>query len=410
MSAYSDKKHIGGKNNSKIDSQDSVAAILAVEQMNALDIFDLGCHISDFCVKCEGDEDIEIFNQEEHIYIQVKSAEISATTFFSILDDFMDIENNNSETINYYVLLLFDNNLKVENKKIIERMDDYVQVFINNYETSEKKLKVKNELIEEFKLEDYREIIDRLRIISRPLLRSSDDTEAIFARTMRLYYSIRDAGDCIMSDLYEQLTARFAEARRQRGAVSKSELEIILNRSLCRNTYFSSLALMEGYKRIENGYIKDQELNWKLSEIARGYNLARKKLLKGWRKSHYKEVLISILAGAKSCPQCGHPMMANFYGLGGIACPDCGFSPYVTMFSFCECGEFEVIKAQPDFSAESQIKYIQEYINSRKDSLCKKCGREIFDEYFEQRIFYAPIPYPYDQQMPDEEMYKNSPY
>ena len=69
MASYSDKKKVGGKINSKIDNQDSVAAVLAVEQMNSPDIFHLGCHITDFCVKCEGDEDIEIFNTDEHIYI-----------------------------------------------------------------------------------------------------------------------------------------------------------------------------------------------------------------------------------------------------------------------------------------------------------------------------------------------------
>ncbi len=242
------------------------------------------------------------------------------------------------------------------------------------------------------------------------MLRSLNDTEAVFARSMRLYYLIRDAGDCIASELYKNLCEVFAEARRQRSFVKRSELESMLNKSFCRNTYFSLLSIMEGYKKIENGYVKDESFSRKRNELLQGFSIARKKLYKGWRKHHCKEVLKSIFVGAKNCPRCGHPMMANFYGLNGIACPDCGFSPYVTMITFCECGEFEVIKRQPDFSAENQIRYIQDYVSNRKDDVCHNCGKKIFDEYFEQRIFYAPIPYPYDDVLSDEEMYKDSPY
>ncbi|MBO4290922.1 MAG: hypothetical protein J5898_03355 [Lachnospiraceae bacterium] len=409
MASYSDKKKVGGKINSKIDNQDSVAAVLAVEQMNSPDIFHLGCHITDFCVKCEGDEDIEIFNTDEHIYIQVKSSAIGKSDFLSILADFLQIDRDETCGKNYFVLLIFDD-LIVDNKNIGERMKDYVRVYENEYESPDKVRRVREELINDFHLSDYESIIDRLRIERRPLFRSSNDTEAIFGRTMRLYYTIRDAGDRIVSQLYGDLTEKFAEARRIRGAVKKNEIETMLNRALCRNTYYSSLALMEGYKKIENGYVRDEKMAAKQKELAMGYDRARKNLLRGWRKSHFKEILLSMLRGAKPCPQCGHPMMANFYGLFGIACPDCGYSPYVTMFTFCECGEFEVIKRQPDFAAESQIQYIQDYVNQRPDSVCRKCGRELFDEYFEQRIFYAPIPYPYDQLMGDEEMYKNSPY
>ena len=61
------KKCTGGRTTSKIENQDSVAAIYALEQLHSTDIFGFCTKIVDFCIKCEGEEDIEIFNKEKHI-------------------------------------------------------------------------------------------------------------------------------------------------------------------------------------------------------------------------------------------------------------------------------------------------------------------------------------------------------
>lgn len=45
----------------------------------------------------------------------------------------------------------------------------------------------------------------------------------------------------------------------------------------------------------------------------------------------------------------------------------------------------------------------------RESDVCKLCGKKLIDEYVESRIFYAPIPYPYEKNNIDE-IYRNSRY
>ena len=141
-----------------------------------------------------------------------------------------------------------------------------------------------------------------------------------------------------------------------------------------------------------------------------GFKKAKKDIMRGWRKAYRKKMIISCIFSAKRCPQCGHPMMANMMGIFGIACPDCGFNPYVTMFMFCECGAYEVVKAQPELDDDKQIQYLKECFDGRESDVCKVCGKKLIDEYVENRIFYAPIPYPYEKIDNIDEIYKNSIY
>lgn len=409
MDNYQDKKKTGGKINSKIDNQDSYASVLAIEQLRNPDIFGFGCDLVDFCVKCEGDEDIEIFNETEHIYIQVKSNSISKNDLLSILDDFLDIDAIETKTRNCFVITVFEN-LIVDNKKIIEHIKDYREVLNNKFETQDKKLRVKKNLVDAFGLAKYDSIIDRLVIAFRPLFIDCNDTMAIFAQTLRVYYPIKGLSVETIETLYQQLISSFSSARRNRSYVTSEEIEKLVGKVLSYLSPFSGLEMLVGYKKVENGYIKSNEALEKQNSIFGGFKKAKRDIMKGWRKKHIKEVLLSLIIGAKKCPKCGHPMMANIYGLNGIACPDCGFNPYVSMFAFCECGNYELIKSQPEMKSEIQIKYIREYILNRDTNVCKKCGKAWVDEYFESRIFYAPIPYPYDNLLDDDAMYKDSKY
>ena len=132
--------------------------------------------------------------------------------------------------------------------------------------------------------------------------------------------------------------------------------------------------------------------------------------MREWRNAYKKDFLINCIFSAKSCPECGHPMMANFMGLRGIACPDCGFTPYVTMFIFCECGSYEVVKTQPELTDDKQIKYLKEFFDKRESDICCGCGQKLIDESVMERIFYAPVPYPYEEVKNIDAIYVNSKY
>lgn len=161
MGNYYDKKSTGGRTTSKIENQDSVAAIYALEQLHSTDIFGFGTKIVDFCIKCEGEEDIEIFNKEKHIFIQLKSSVIGKSDFADILEHYLTLNSDNTSTENFFVLTSFVP-IRINEKNFKEYLDDYVKVLVNPYETDEKKNQVKDALISNFALSKYADIIDKV--------------------------------------------------------------------------------------------------------------------------------------------------------------------------------------------------------------------------------------------------------
>lgn len=177
---------------------------------------------------------------------------------------------------------------------------------------------------------------------------------------------------------------------------------------MCKASWYSGVSLILGYKKLENGYVQDHELDIKRTNIANGVRKAYKKIMHEWRKAYLKEILVSIILSAKRCPQCGHPMMANIYGMNGIACPDCGYAPYVSLVLCCECGEYELIKAQPEIFDDSIFNYLNDFFRARKDTTCKKCGKDLLDEFVELRTIMVNVPIPFDEYKNINVIYENS--
>lgn len=394
MGGYFSKQMQGGKINSMISNQDSLAAIYAIEQLNNPDIFDFGIKIIDFSVQCETEDDICIVNKEYKIFIQVKSGRLLQKEFYKVLDKFCNLGINESRQL-FFVLVIFEN-FTVKGRSVPELFDDYRKIFSDPNETQEKKNCVKDELVSILSLEKYVDILDKLRIIRRPLFRDDRDVPAVFSRYLRLAYGFKNQKEFLITNVYNELIAEIEKQRRNRGFISKETIEIIIGKNLVKDTPFNGLDLMVGYEKVKNGYIKKTDK--KLTEFEWGRNRAIRNIYKDWRKAYWKEFLISMLLSAKRCPECGHPMLANMCGMFGIACPDCGYTPYVTVFSFCDCGNYEVIKGQPELIDSKILTYINEFYTYERR--CKKCNRVIADEYAELRVLLMPIPYPFN-------LYKN---
>lgn len=409
MTDYNSKSKTGGRINSKIDNQDSVSAIYAIEQLNNPDIFNFGISIDDFSIKCEGNDDIEIINNDYHIFIQVKSSNISNAEFIKTMDSFLNNYNMYKEKECFFVISSFES-IKLNNKNFTERLHDYINVYHNQFETISLKQKIKETLLSDFCIEKYQEIINHLTVDTRPLFRDNKDTKAIFARYLRLAYGFKDHGEKSIDNLFILITNKFAELRRNRNFIDKSSIEAMLGKELCRSSYLSGMSLALGYTRTEDGYVKDKDLISKRDSIELGAKKASKTILSNWRKAYFKEFLISSLLGAKRCPKCGHPMIANINGLRGIACPDCGYTPYVTMITFCECGEYEVVKTQPELTDDKIFNYLNDFFSDTNNTYCKSCKRELLDDCVEDRIMLLSIPIPFDEYKNIDIIYKNSKY
>lgn len=406
MKDYFSQQKIGGQNNSFISNQDTLAIVYAVEHLNTADVFDFGINITDFSIQCETDDDLCIVNTEYKIFIQLKSAKIQDKQFYEILDNFMK-NFRNEHRQSFFVIATFEN-FEVKNKKIIDRLDNYRNLLRDPNETQEKKDRVQRELIEDFDLTKYADIIDKIKIDKRPLFRDDKDVPAIFSRYLRLVYGFKTQKEQVIDYIFNELMDEIEKARRTRGFITKENIETLIGKYLVKETIFDKIEFLIDYEKVENGYKKKTDNNEELIALEKGKRKAVKMILKGWRKAYIKEFFINMLFGAKRCPECGHPMMANLNGLFGIACPDCGYSPYLTMFSTCNCGNYEIIKTQPKLIGSEIFNYLNEiYCSDRK---CSKCSKLLSDEYFELRVVMLPVPFPFNNFRDIDEKYKNSKY
>lgn len=409
MNDYFLKNKIGGYVNSKIDNQDSVATIYSVECLSKPDIFSFNIAISDFCISCEENDDIEIMDENYHIFIQVKSAAVSGEEFKKILASFLANDQTEKSKQSFFVLTVFEP-IKFNGLIFTDRFQAYKKVLKNRHESNERKAEIKESIIKEFKLTGYESIIDRLYIDNRPLFRDIEDTRAIFARYLRTAYGFKDHGETRIDFLFNELCDKFAELRRNRDNIDKAEIEKILGEELCKSSWYSGMSLSLGYTKIESGYIKNTKLLAEKEKLQSGAQYVVKKIMSGWRRYYFKEFLLSMIIGAKRCPQCGHPMMANIMGLNGIACPDCGYNPYITLILYCECGAFEVVKRQPELDEDSIFNYLNNFFRGRKDTGCKVCGKELLDDNVELRTMLLPVPIPYTEYKNIDDIYENSQY
>lgn len=410
MKDYFSPQKQGGQINSLIANQDSLAIVYAVEQIYNKDIFDFGINISNFSIQCETDDDLCIVNTENKIYIQLKTANITKKQFFEIMDRFLENYNSQSGSQgreSFFVIATFSE-FKIDGKNIVQNVRSYRKILADPNENDTKKNATKKELIELFKLQKYNCIIDKFYIDNRPLFRDDKDVKAIFSRYLRLAYGVKDHKQSIIDAIYEELISKFEQARRERGFVTKETIEGIIGKMLAKDTIFDKFKLLIKYEKVENGYKKIETEKNQILEIEEGCKKAAKNIFREWRHVYRKEFWMSLLVGAKKCPECGHPMIANINGLWGISCPDCGYSPYVSFFSTCNCGHYELIKTQPELDESKIFKYLNEFYT--EDRKCSKCGRILSDEYFEFRSIMLPVPYPLEKYKDIDEIYKNSKY
>ncbi|WP_313970777.1 hypothetical protein [uncultured Streptococcus sp.] len=404
MGDYFSPQKQGGQINSMIANQDSLASIYAVEQLYDKDMFNFNICIEDFSIQCETDDDLCIVNPKNKIFIQLKTASLTNRSFYQIMDHFLESYKKSHHKENYFVIATFSE-FKIDGKNFKQRLDAYRQILNDPNEVFQKKNDVKQELLNDFNLNKYSAFIDMLCIDSRPLLKDNKDVTAVFSRYLRLAYGLKDHKERIINEIYEKLLKEFEQARRTRGYVTKDTIETIIGKYLVKDTAFDKFKLLSRHKKVDYGYVKKEVENFQLIKIEEGCSKAIKNIFHDWRQTYKKEFWKSIFAGAKPCLECGHPMNANLNGLRGIACPDCGYSPFVTIFSACNCGHYELIKSQPELDETKIFKYINEFYTV--DRKCSKCNTFLSDEYFEFRVVMLPLPYPFESYKNIDKIRKN---
>lgn len=394
MSYFSRQKR-GGIVATNIENQDSVAIILALEIMqNESKFNNYYTSIDEWRLVFEGNDDIEIVSEDYCTFVQVKSTKVTFKDLNEILENFL---SNLQEYGNEYNKLFFMISALDGFNGKLKSFPDKLNEFKNSQKAYKRKIseKILLDLINEYSIDlKYKDIVKHLHIDIRYLMKDDADTKAIFAHNLRKAYFVRDIGDRLALNIYEKLTDRFSLERRNRSSISNKQILSIINKEIKKLELISDLEVISGYEKVDYGY-KRVENNENINKVYRCQAMLKKNIFKGWRKAYLKEFLISLLLGHTKCPECNHPLMANIGGLNGIACPDCGFQPYLTVFLGCYCGEYLAIKTQPKLITEEIFTYIYEYFDSNP-KVCPNCGEEYIDEYILDRIILAPVPYPFN--------------
>ena len=147
-------------------------------------------------------------------------------------------------------------------------------------------------MIENFELAKYVDIINRIKIVNRPLFRDDKDVPAIFSRYLRLVYGFKNQKEYLITDIYNELIAEVEKSRRTRSFINKEKIELIIGKNLVKDTLFEKIQFLIGYEKIENGYKKKTDIDEELIDLKKVIEWQLKKFLKVGEKHIEKSSLL----------------------------------------------------------------------------------------------------------------------
>lgn len=380
--AYFDRRARGGAIASRVDSQDPVASVLALTAMRS-SLNPLLPATIDQPVKvfCEGREDLEFVQGEMTLLVSVKdkmmtSREVSEEARRK-LDLLAATASERDEALRICALGGVDASARsmVEDiEHLRARMPDS-----RNYA----------KVVEEFEARWAlpARLATRLWVDCRNLSRNSPEAHAIFANELRLTFPTTTLTDWTIRQIEDYLTdAIFAGHRRGRGVVDLLDLESQISSMMAPHEILNWSA---GYTATSFGYISDGGVDDRISErslVVRAYRSVRREWV---RKTRIERHLLPRV----SCLQCNHPLMANWNSRFGCACPDCGFTPFGTLFYACDCAApIPLVDNPPMNGPEIFAAAIRATRSGR--FRCTKCERSVDSRKLTTRVFFAPYPFP----------------
>ena len=380
MSSYLSSHARGGAIASKVDQQDAVALWLS------LDLFRSSEHLgfssgTEITVACEQNEDLCISGDMRRVMVSVKNSNLGTKEFKDELKRLAGLVTAQNAAVSMIALVgPVDKTLTQAVKH-----DQEYRSLIQGKSAAEI-----NNVRKEFDSK-YGDFFNANVILQQFPELDADAFKAGIAQLLRRALPISDYSDDRIDGQIIFLTARFASARRQRGTVSLNDVaQDVL--SLASNPLARAVLKGSPYKRSSTGYVPDRARESELRDVYSQTIRAQRAALRDFRKRHFWHAVAWLIIGAPGCHACGHPLLANFSGLGrlGIACPDCGASPFITLYLACPCGHALTLLEQPpidDFAAFNLA-----MLTAVRGLTCEKCGRDASYEDLDLRIFQLNIP------------------
>lgn len=392
---FSNKKRAGIETSS-IEHQDSVSAHIALLLQSETSPYP-EIKSQNWSIMCEGEDDIEIISPELRVFIQVKKGVITKLELIEIINNFQNskvriIASGFDKTIKFQINALNGlaanlNTLPVKLNELRSRKKNYSQ---NEYLVS------LNELSEQYEIDS--KILVNLHIDTSNYMKDSDISKISFIHLLRKIYPVRIYSDEFAYDIYTSLSSvLFSSARRQRDSVTKSEVnELILSHIAPLN----NISIEIDFVKTEKGYRKDPKLTKFLADEGLVFQKVIRKIKSDWIKFYWKTIIRNILLPSNEvCLECQHPLIAGFFGTFGLSCSSCGYTPFVSLVFACDCGDYSLIKSQPELGTEQCVEYISDYIR-KGDTECDSCGDKIKPELLRRRWLVIPYPIPFSNFTP----------
>jgi hypothetical protein len=386
---------LGGVHASYIEAQDSVAAFLALEAISGqadASLTDIdGQHAR---IVCEWQDDLELLWDEGRIHVQVKNQQMSLREVHEAVTRLYGSPEDHEDHGACRLRLFALGGLEKPARHLPEHLDQLRSAIEIRSEKEGKK--ILEDFERKWKLPASRALL--LHVDTRDLRRDSPTARDLFSGLLRRALPVSDFTDGRVDQLFRELAGEtFAPCRRQRGWVSLADAR---DRMLAQLLPLDIATYEIEYTRTEFGYIKDPLLVQHLAREKAIVGRAWRRILFRWIRHVWRDALLNILyRGAVKCPACNHPLLANFVGLRGIACPDCGYQPYLTLVYICYCSELIVLVEQPEVDKLQLYASALEKLRS-SDLSCTECGSHPQFEKLPTRIAMIPFPVPVERYSP----------
>jgi hypothetical protein len=379
----------GGQVAAKINHQVAVAAVLGIELLiEPAALHPEGTAIAFWVLTLEQVNDVAVtFGDGAVTSVQVKDQKLGRSDVDQIVDNWLKAPGSpTSKALRICALQGLTNELAT-------LPTDLMSLHMRAIAASRSELdEAREDLRTKFRL---RSAIDELVQFELRSLHLDGDGRLHFADALRRLDDTRLISRTTSDVAFDRLVVALLPMLLKRGKLTVGEFRQTLDRSLIYRVPLDGLDyyVHSDPNNSQGGYRIDEKALEQLNQDRRLVEQVARESFRRWRRAHTPEVLKSMLLGPIKCPECGHPMMANWYGLRfghGPACGRCGFTRYVTLIVACDCGRGVAVKEQPELSMEALGTAVTRFVST--GGRCSHCEQLIPMEKARTRWFVLPLP------------------
>jgi hypothetical protein len=385
---FFDKSASAGSLTSRVDHQDAIGVLVALELLAGDTVAGISsADVEGTVIHCEGGDDLEVVEPTVRCLISVKHrpmapAAIAAEFVRLCARRYVDASREHSTAV------ALVGGQPGETVSLADKFGKLQSLL--EHRTGTEAHAVIDEFVKENR--DFRSLrVEKCFLLPHYNALHTRQFEATVAHLLRRVAPFTDYTDYRVAQAASDTVTRFARARHARGSVTLREI---------RDSLYRAALPMElhmdptSYVRTAYGYVRHPVIEDKLAVELRDVRSAARYAMKRYRRAWKIYPFGAMLKwrGPVNCIACNHPLIANLggYTRRGLACPDCGFSPFSTLFYACACGRPIPLVTQPSMDP---VEVVSE-IGSGMDTKCEHCGQRPKYERLLVRTFGLGIPWP----------------